>query len=191
MNTFAQVGNYLVQLVFSLITLMLWLRIAIRFFKINPFNSVAQTIFSLTNPVITPLEQVLVKNNASHKGRLDWVAFLVLAFTVLAKFLLIDVLLYNASIPGLGILLLTVAELIVQPCDLLFLAILIRAVISWVNPSWNNPVAAFLYAITEPLMSKCRSYLPDTSGLDFSPLVAMVLLKILTIIVHSLVPLNI
>ncbi len=51
--------------------------------------------------------------------------------------------------------------------------IIIRAVISWVNPDPYNPIVQFLYRTTEPVLRPVRRYLPVTWGIDFSPLVVI------------------
>jgi YggT family protein len=57
----------------------------------------------------------------------------------------------------------------------IYLYILIaRAIISWVNPDPYNPIVNFLYRSTEPVLSRVRRVLPDTGGLDLSPIVVLV-----------------
>ncbi|QJA06903.1 YggT family protein [Thermosulfurimonas marina] len=51
--------------------------------------------------------------------------------------------------------------------------IIIRALISWVNPDPFNPIVRFLYQITEPVLWRVRRVLPPISGLDLSPLVVI------------------
>jgi YggT family protein len=51
--------------------------------------------------------------------------------------------------------------------------IIIRAVISWVNPDPYNPIVQFLYRVTEPVLRPVRRYLPVAWGIDFSPLVVI------------------
>jgi len=52
--------------------------------------------------------------------------------------------------------------------------IVIRALISWVNPDPYNPIVRFLYAITEPVLYRIRRYLPVVfGGFDLSPMVVI------------------
>lgn len=51
--------------------------------------------------------------------------------------------------------------------------IIIRAIISWVNPDPYNPIVQFLYRATEPVLQPVRRLLPVTWGIDFSPLVVI------------------
>ena len=52
--------------------------------------------------------------------------------------------------------------------------ILIRALISWVNPDPYNPIVRFLYSTTEPVLKPIRRILPAALkfGLDVSPIIA-------------------
>ena len=61
----------------------------------------------------------------------------------------------------------------------LFLVVLGRVLISWINPRFEGPVARFLYESTEPLLSPIRRVLPKTGMIDLSPMVLSMLLLIL------------
>lgn len=54
--------------------------------------------------------------------------------------------------------------------------VIIRAIISWVNPDPYNPIVRFLVAATEPVLYRLRRAMPVlyTSGIDFSPIVVFV-----------------
>ena len=52
---------------------------------------------------------------------------------------------------------------------------IIRAVLSWVNPDPYNPIVKFLYNITEPLMYRVRRILPlQFGGMDLTPMVIII-----------------
>ena len=57
--------------------------------------------------------------------------------------------------------------------------IIIRAIISWVNPDPYNPIVQFLYRVTEPVLRPIRRILPPMGGIDFSPVVALLLIYFL------------
>lgn len=55
-----------------------------------------------------------------------------------------------------------------------------RVLLSWVNVGPNNSIAAFIYEVTEPVLKPIRSVIHrGTTPLDFSPLVAIILLQFL------------
>lgn len=58
--------------------------------------------------------------------------------------------------------------------------ILIRALISWVNPDPWNPIVKFLERSTEPILAPIRRAIPMLNfGIDLSPLIAFVILLFL------------
>lgn len=66
----------------------------------------------------------------------------------------------------------TIADYILTAANWL---IIIRALISWVNPDPFNPIVQFLYKTTEPLLAPFRRIIPAyTVGLDISPIFALI-----------------
>ncbi len=57
------------------------------------------------------------------------------------------------------------------------IVLLLRVLLSWfrVDP-YTNPVGRLLYALTEPVLEPIRQVLPSAGMMDFSPLVAFLLL---------------
>lgn len=66
--------------------------------------------------------------------------------------------------------------------------IIIRALISWVNPDPYNPIVRFLYQITEPVLSSVRRWIPLRGiGIDISPIiVVLVIIFLQTFLVKSM-----
>ena len=63
--------------------------------------------------------------------------------------------------------------------SIMYWLILIRALISWVNPDQFNPVVQFLYRTTDPILDPVRRLLPPM-GIDISPVIvflAIIFLK--------------
>ncbi len=53
--------------------------------------------------------------------------------------------------------------------------LVIRVLLSWVNPDPYNPIVRFLYNITEPLMYRVRRMLPlQFGGIDLTPMVIII-----------------
>lgn len=57
--------------------------------------------------------------------------------------------------------------------------IIIRALISWVNPDPYNPIVRFLYQVTEPVLYRIRRAVPYMGGLDISPLIVILVIYFL------------
>ncbi len=56
----------------------------------------------------------------------------------------------------------------------LYWLILVRALLSWVNPDPFNPIVQFLDKVTEPILAPIRKALPPALrfGIDISPIIA-------------------
>jgi YggT family protein len=63
--------------------------------------------------------------------------------------------------------------------QILSLAILIRVLLSWVDPTGNMRVTQVLRDLTEPILAPIRNLLPNMMMIDFSPFIAMLLLQML------------
>jgi YggT family protein len=75
-------------------------------------------------------------------------------------------------------LLMTIAWLIDYLLWIYMWIIIIRALISWVNPDPWNPIVRFLHQVTEPVLRPIRRRLPSTA-IDFSPLVVILAIMVL------------
>ncbi len=79
----------------------------------------------------------------------------------------------------------SLGDLMALPIWLLAIALLIRALLSWVVRDRNNPVVRALDTITEPILQPLRQIMPRTGMIDLTPMVAMLLLFFLANIVRS------
>lgn len=70
--------------------------------------------------------------------------------------------------------------------------IIIRALISWVNPDPYNPIVQFLRAATDPVLYRVRRWIPISfGGIDFSPIIVIVGIVFLqSFLVQSLLDLS-
>ncbi|MBN1587814.1 MAG: YggT family protein [Candidatus Omnitrophica bacterium] len=75
----------------------------------------------------------------------------------------------------IGNLFTAVAQILDFVLVILMWMVIIRALLSWVNPDPYNPIVQFLYGVTEPMMSPFRRYLPMT-GIDFSPILVLLVI---------------
>ena len=58
----------------------------------------------------------------------------------------------------------------------LILLVVITSILSWFRPDPRNPLVKMLYAIVEPLLHPIRTILPAAGGMDFSPMIAILIL---------------
>jgi YggT family protein len=77
----------------------------------------------------------------------------------------------------------TTIELIIQLYSFIVLA---RVLMSWVNIDPYSPLARAIYNLTEPVLAPVRNILPPAAGLDFSPIVVILLLQVVGQILVSM-----
>ena len=64
-------------------------------------------------------------------------------------------------------------------CDVLTVVILLRVIVSWYSSRQTNILFSILCRITEPILAPLRRIIPRVGPLDFSPLVAVILLQVI------------
>ena len=70
-------------------------------------------------------------------------------------------------------------SLLIGLIDVYSFIVLAAVVMSWMQLPPSNPIAGFVHAMTEPLLDPIRRALPPMGGLDFSPMVLLIGLRIL------------
>ncbi len=58
----------------------------------------------------------------------------------------------------------------------LYFAILVRILLSWIPMSQDNAIIRLLNQITEPILAPARRIIPPMGGIDFSPMIVLLLL---------------
>ncbi len=70
--------------------------------------------------------------------------------------------------------------------NVLMLAILARAILSWFKVGPSNPLILILYEITEPILAPMRRFIPPLGGMiDITPIIALFLLQFLERLIVS------
>jgi YggT family protein len=67
------------------------------------------------------------------------------------------------------------------------IGIFLRILFSWINVSpYQNEFAGLVYRLTDPIINPIRRVVPPVGGLDFSPMIALFLLRFAAQIIVSL-----
>jgi YggT family protein len=70
-------------------------------------------------------------------------------------------------------------RLIVTLIDLYSLVVFAAVVLSWVRADRGHPLVQLVHNLTEPAIAPIRRVLPPMGGLDFSPMVLLLVLRLL------------
>ena len=171
--------HFLLSTIFNLLTLLFLLRFFLQIFK-APFNNpLSYMVVSLTDFAVKPARRVI-----PSWGRID---LSTLFLALLTQFLLQVSLLWLRDIPislvGNGIwsslIGMSFLGLFRTTLDVFFYAILLQVILSWVNP--QSPISSVLNNLTKPILAPIQRFLPTAGGMDFSPVVALILIQMLNI----------
>lgn len=172
-----QALEFLFDTLFSLLTLAFLLRCYLQLTGAPFHNPLSQSIVALTNFAVRPVRRLV-----PAIGWLDTASLLLAFCTQLALQLIVlwlhdfpllvadsQVFLALLGLASLGVIKLTLY--------LFLYAVIIQAVLSWINP--HAPFAPVLDSLTRPLLRPLRRHMPYTSGVDLSPLVVFIVVQLL------------
>ena len=159
--------NFLVNIVFDLLIIVVILRLWLQIVRADFYNPVSQFVARATNPLVQPLRRVI-----PMVGPLDLATLLLALIVAAAKVLALSAM--NGWVIGAVQVVLTAALILLsQALDLLFWIVVIRALLSWFSRGYN-PMEAILHQLTEPLMAPIRRLLPPMGGLDLSAMLLLI-----------------
>ena len=72
-----------------------------------------------------------------------------------------------------------IAQVLSAVISLAMFLIIVRAVVSWFSPDPYNPLVRILTASTDPLLRPVQRKVPALGGIDWSPLVVLLVLMFL------------
>lgn len=167
---------FLLEAVFSIMTFAFLLRFYFQLTRASFQNPFAQLVVTLTNFAVTPVRRLL-----PSLGKLD-ISTLLLAYKTQLFLYLLSLLLkgFPLFVAGgqvwLVILGLAFLGVISVSISIFLYAVLIQAVLSWVNP--HTPIAPTLNSLTYPVLRLLRKYIPPAGQFDLSPLVFIILAQL-------------
>ena len=174
-----QAGFFLLNALIGFFTFALLLRFYMQAFRVNFRNQVGAFIVQLTNWLVLPLRRIVPGIFGLDLASL-LPAYLLQVLLLFAAFSLRGGLEMAAPGAVFGVILwqAVLATLRIS-IYLLIGALILQAVLSWVNP--YSPLAQPLAQITRPFLSPIRRILPPIAAIDLSPLVAILLAQLVLI----------
>ena len=173
----------IINTLFDLYILLVLLRFLFQMLRADFYNPVSQFIVKLTTPPLKILRRVI-----PSVGGQDAASIVLCLLLIYAKFLLMRAL----SIPAVhiggvmaplsvsygGLLVFSVADLVALILTVFLVAIIIKVILSWVNPGHYNPVIGLVDRLAQPVLRPVRKIVPPIGGLDLSPLFATLLVLV-------------
>lgn len=172
----ANVNNafyFLVDTLLQLYLMVLLLRVLLQLVRADFYNPVSQVIWKLTQPLVGVPGRILPRyRNIDLAG-------LLVAYVYTIVYIYIVFAILGIGVPLMQVLWFAVLKILWLTLQLYTFSLLIQAVLSWVGPGFNNPAGSLLWSLNEPLLRPVRRAIPPISGLDFSPLIVILLLQVL------------
>jgi len=169
---------YVLQTLGSLYLLIVLLRFVLQLVRANFYNPLCQFIVRATQPLLKPLRRII----PSLFG-LD-MSSLVLAIIVQMILMALTLLLmFGTTGDPLHLLLWSIISVTALFLKIFFFALIISVILSWVAPGSHNPGAELVNQICEPALAPFRKIVPNLGGLDISPILAFLVLKLLDMLV--------
>ena len=161
--------GFVLDALFSIFIMAALVRFWMQAFRAPTRNNIAQFTMALTDFAVRPLRRVV-----PGLLNLDW-ASLIVAWVAELVLQVLLVLLFQGTINGevLPVLLFLAFVKLIRLSIYIFMgAIIIQAVLSWVNP--HHPVAPFFQALTRPFLKPFQRAVPPIGGVDITPVLVLI-----------------
>ncbi|VVO05769.1 YggT family protein [Pseudomonas fluorescens] len=169
---------YVLQTLGSLYLLIVLLRFVLQLVRANFYNPLCQFAVKATQPLLKPLRRII----PSMFG-LDMSSLVLAILVQLALMALTLLLTYGTTGNPLQLLLWSLIGVTALFLKIFFFALIISVILSWVAPGSHNPGAELVNQICEPALAPFRKIVPNLGGLDISPILAFVVLKLIDMLV--------
>lgn len=177
MGYLSNAGAFLIQTLFGIYEILVLVRLLMQLVRADFYNPLSQFIVKATNPPIRPLRRII----PGYAG-IDLASVLVLFVLILLETLLLSAVTKLPMPSPAGLIALSLVGSLRLLVYVYLISIFILAILSWINPGVYNPVANLLSQITNPIIRPIRKYVPPLSGLDLSPMVAIIVLYLILLL---------
>ena len=173
----SNIVSLIIDTVSTLLAGVLLLRFWMQAVRVRPPFSLGQFMFRMTDWLVLPLRRLL-----PGVGGFDWASLVgALLVALLSVAIELGVRSAFAIEPWLMLSLHALIHWVVYGfIGLLFLEV----IFSWVNP--DAPLAPIVRALNQPLMRPLRRFIPPIAGVDLSPILAFLMLRVVLFVTDSL-----
>ena len=167
---------FLLDVVVGLISGACLLRMYMQAQRVPFGNPVGQLVFALSDWIVMPLRKVV-----PAKGRWDKSSLIAALLLQLAQVLLIWLLL-GAKSTALALPWLAFCGLLKVILSGMVGILLVFVILSWVQP--YSPIYGVLQRLSDPLVAPIRKVVPLIGNVDFSSLIALIILQVLLMVLN-------
>jgi YggT family protein len=169
---------YILQTLGSLYLLIILLRFVLQLVRADFYNPLSQFAVRATQPLLKPLRRIIPSLFGLDMSSL--VLAIIVQMILMALTLLLS---YGTTGDPLHLLVWSIIGVTALFLKIFFFALIVSVILSWVAPGSHNPGAELVNQICEPVLAPLRRVLPNLGGLDISPILAFLVLKLLDMLV--------
>ena len=137
-----------------------------RLFRVNYFNPIVKIFATYLEPVSKSLFFFLPP------------LFAAIALALVLKFTTFY-LAYSSSYETITLFYLSVIDVVNSGFRILFYCVIGSVVLSWVAPGNSHPLLQLIEEISAGILSPIRKFLPPMGGLDFTPIIGLLVLNLI------------
>jgi YggT family protein len=174
---FTDAFDFLIRTILELLMMLFLLRFFMQYFKAPFGNPLGVMVIALTDFAVKPMRKLVPSLKKIDLSTL----LLALITQFILQFSVLWLKNYPLSLAGqnawFGLIGLSIVGTVRITLDVFFYILLLQAILSWVNPF--SPIAGVLNALTKPMLDPIRRIVPMPAGIDFSPIIALILIQML------------
>jgi len=172
---FNDIVDFLARNVVGFFILNLLLRFYLQLARAPFAHPLAQFSVKVTDFAVLPLRRVVpgIAGYDIATVLLAWLAALLMDTVLLLAW---PINWANVAVWS-GFAMLALVEVLRFSLYLLFVAVLVQAILSWIHP--DNPLSPILNLLTRPLLMPLRRLLPSIANIDISPLLLLFIIELL------------
>ena len=137
-----------------------------RLFRVNYFNTIVRVFATYLEPISKSIFFFLPP------------LFAAIAFALVLKFSSFY-LAYSSGYETLTLFYISVIDVLNSGFRMLFYSVIGSVVLSWVAPASNHPLLQIIEEISSGILGPIRKFLPPMGGLDFTPIIGLLLLNLI------------
>lgn len=146
--------------------------------KAQYWNPISQFVIKITDPVIKPLQRLI----PGFKGY-DLAIVAAMIILQLVQLYLVALLASAALLPFFVSIIFSLVAILDHMVDFFFWVVIIAVISSWIPQAQHQPAVQIAQLFSSPVLNRVRGLLPAMAGIDFSPALVIVGIKLIDILV--------
>lgn len=171
---------FLINFLFAAYVYILLLRLLMQKFAASWHNPISQFVIKLTDFIIKPVRKLI----PGFRGIDLSILVLVLLLEYILMYLAIGIQLGIWS-GFVGVLIVAIGEITKKLINIIFVATIVWAVISWFAAARHSPITEIVACIVEPFLAPLRKIIPIVGGFDLSPIALIILTRLIIILIAN------